>query len=302
MRKTTALLLLLVLVSCNQEKELYIDLSGEWKVYLDRDDLGFTQLWNNASITETVTLPGSLVENGLGDEISLSTQWTGQIVDSSWHNAERYAPYREEGNIKIPFWLQPELKYLGAAWFQKEVIIPETWSNKNIVLHLERPHWETRVWIDDQEIGMQNSLATPHSYSLNTHLKPGKHIISIRVDNRIKEVNPGINSHSVADHTQSNWNGLVGELSLLATPLVFIESVALFPDVESGVVKAVLKVRNYTGSTQSCTLNLRSISVKSGEKLGKVAHEFSMKDVEDGADAWEVLPLYGTNSIPTFTG
>ena len=281
MRKITSLLLLLALVSCHQEKELYIDLSGEWKVCLDRDDLGFTKLRNNASFTETVTLPGSLVENGLGDEISMSTHWTGQIVDSSWYNAEKYAPYREEGNIKIPFWLQPEKKYLGAAWFQKEVIIPENWSNKNILLHLERPHWETRLWIDDQEIGMQNSLATPHSYRLNTHLNPGKHIISIRVDNRIKEVNPGINSHSVADHTQSNWNGLVGELSLLATPLVFIESVALFPDVESGVVKAVLNVRNYTGSTQSCTLNLQSISLQSGEKLGKVLHEFSIKDGED---------------------
>lgn len=295
MRKITALLLLLVLVSCNQEKELYIDLSGEWKVCLDRDDLGFTKLRNNACFTETVTLPGSLVENGLGDVISMSTQWTGQIVDSSWHNAEKYAAYREEGNIKIPFWLQPELKYLGAAWFQKEVIIPENWSNKNIMLQLERPHWETRVWIDDQEIGMQNSLATPHSYRLNTHLKPGKHIISIRVDNRIKEVNPGINSHSVADHTQSNWNGLVGELSLIATPLVFIESVALFPDVESGVVKAVLKIRNYTGSTQSCTLNLHSISVKSGEKLEKVAHEFSMKD---GADAETIELIYPMGSSP----
>ncbi|NOR34020.1 MAG: beta-galactosidase, partial [Bacteroidales bacterium] len=298
MRKTTVLLLLVILVSCHQEKELYIDLSGEWNVCLDRDDLGFTKLRNNACFTETVTLPGSLVENGLGDEISMSTQWTGQIVDSSWHNAEKYAAYREEGNIKIPFWLQPELKYLGAAWFQKEVIIPENWSNKNIMLQLERPHWETRVWIDDQEIGMQNSLATPHSYRLNTHLKPGKHIISIRVDNRIKEVNPGINSHSVADHTQSNWNGLVGELSLIATPLVFIESVALFPDVESGVVKAVLKVRNYTGSTQTCTLNLHSKSVKSGEKLEKVVHEFSMKDGADGADAETIELIYPMGSSP----
>jgi len=280
MRKITSLLLLFALISCNQEKELYIDLSGEWNIYLDRDNLGFTKLRNNASFTETVTLPGSLVENGLGDEISMSTHWTGQIVDSSWHNAEKYAPYREEGNIKIPFWLQPELKFLGAAWFQKEVVIPENWSNKNIVLHLERPHWETRLWIDDQEIGMQNSLATPHSYRLNTHLNPGKHIISIRVDNRIKEINPGINSHSVADHTQSNWNGLVGELSLLATPLVLIESVALFPDVESKRVKVILKVRNYTGTVQSCTINLRSISVNNDEKLGKVAHEFSMKDDE----------------------
>ncbi len=281
MRKLSGLLLILALASCKQEKELYIDLSGTWTVNLDREDQGVTEQWFNTLFTETVALPGSLVENGMGDDISLSSHWTGQIVDSSWYLAEKYARYREEGNIKIPFWLQPELKYLGAAWFQKEVMIPENWSNKNIVLHLERPHWETRLWIDDQEIGMQNSLSTPHTYNLNAYLKPGKHTISIRVDNRIKEVNPGINSHSVADHTQSNWNGLVGEISLQARPLAFIETVALFPDVENGVVKAEVKLRNYTGTTQPCTLNLQSISVKSGEKLGKVVHEFSMKDGED---------------------
>jgi len=283
MRKLFPLLVLLALVACQQEKELKIELSGEWKVYLDRDDLGFPELWEGASFTESVTLPGSLVENGLGDDISLGTIWTGQIVDSSWHKAEKYAPYREEGNVKIPFWLQPELKYLGAAWYQKEVVIPENWSNKHIILHLERPHWETQLWIDDQEAGMKNSLATPHTYDLTAYLSPGKHIISIRVDNRIKEVNPGINSHSVADHTQSNWNGLVGKLSLEASPLVFLETVALFPDVESGVVKAEMIVRNYTGKNQSCNLQLQSIGVGSGEKQEKVVHEFSMKDGEEVA-------------------
>ncbi len=281
MRKLSGLLLILALASCKQEKELHIDLSGTWTVNLDREDQGVTEQWFNTLFTETVALPGSLVENGMGDDISLSSHWTGQIVDSSWYLEDKYARYREEGIIKIPFWLQPELKYLGAAWFQKEVMIPENWSNKNIALHLERPHWETRLWIDDQEIGMQNSLSTPHTYNLTAYLKPGKHVISIRVDNRIKEINPGINSHSVADHTQSNWNGLVGEISLRARPLAFIETVALFPDVENGVVKAEVKVRNYTGSTQPCTLKLQSIAVGTGEKLGKVVHEFSMKDGED---------------------
>jgi len=280
MRKLLALIALFTLLSCQQEKDLIIDLSGEWKVCLDRDDLGFPELWEGADFTETVTLPGSLVENGLGDEISLSTVWTGQVVDSSWYHAEKYARYREEGNIKIPFWLQPELKYLGAAWFQKEVVIPENWWNKTIMLHLERPHWETVVWIDDQEIGLQNSLATPHSYGLKTHLTPGKHTISIRVDNRIKEVNPGMNAHSIADHTQSNWNGLVGELYLEARPLVFIEDLRLFPDVEQGEVKAELVVHNTTGNAQTCSLKLQSKLKGNGGKLKKVEHEFNMKGDE----------------------
>jgi len=292
MRKLSGLLLILIaLASCQQEKELFIDLSGEWNVSLDRDDQGIPEKWYSSNFTETITLPGSLVENGIGDDISLSTIWTGRIVDSSWYNAEKYAAYREEGNIKIPFWLQPELKYLGAAWFQKEVIIPENWSNKNIELHLERPHWETRLWIDDQEVGMHNSLATPHSYNLNGYLNPGKHIITIRVDNRIKEVNPGINSHSVADHTQSNWNGLVGDLSLKARPLVFIDHIRLFPHVESGTVKAELELRNYTGTDQSCTLKLQSTAAGSGKKLEQFLHDFSMKEGEDGKIIEIIYPM-----------
>lgn len=290
-RLSGMILVLLALVSCSQKEDLYIDLAGEWKVYLDREDLGFAELRDKASFTERLELPGSLAENGLGDDITVNTVWTGSIVDSSWYKSERYAPYREEGNIKIPFWLQPDKKYLGAAWFQKEVLIPKNWSNKNIVLHLERAHWETRLWIDDQEIGMQNSLATPHSYNLSPHLPPGKHFITIRVDNRIKEIDPGINSHSIADHTQSNWNGLVGELSLTARPLVFIESVRIFPQVENGEAKTILKLQNHTGTAQACTIKLHTTQVESGEKLEQVVHEFSMEDADEGKTIELTYPM-----------
>ena len=176
-----SLLLLMGLVACSQNREHYMDLSGEWKVRLDRDDVGISESWYNEDFTQTLMLPGSLVENGLGDEISVQTAWTGLIVDSSWYHADKYAPYRQEGNIKIPFWLQPELKYTGAAWYQKELLIPESWNSKHIVLHLERAHWETRVWIDDREIGSRNYLATPHEFELTGKLTPGRHTITVLV-------------------------------------------------------------------------------------------------------------------------
>ena len=78
-----------------------------------------------------------------------------------------------------------------------------------MVLTLERPHWETRVWLDQRAVGTNNSLSTPHEYDLGTGLTPGRHTLTIRVDNRIL-VDVGDWSHSVSDHTQGNWNGIVG--------------------------------------------------------------------------------------------
>jgi len=282
MKKITAFIIILsALFSCKQGPDLTMDLSGQWMVRLDRNDQGIPEEWFREKFENTVLLPGSLAENGLGDDISVHTVWTSTIVDSSWYTADKYAPYREEGNIKIPFWLQPEKRYVGAAWFQKELSIPENWIRKHVVLRLERPHWETRVWIDDKELGMQNSLGAPHSYPLTGLLGPGEHTITIRVDNRIKDINPGVNSHSIADHTQSNWNGLAGDLSLKASPLVYLDQVRLFPHVEQKLVRVQVHIRNHSGNKQDCSLKIKAVAPDPGEKLESAKHEFSLTDGVD---------------------
>jgi beta-galactosidase/beta-glucuronidase len=149
----------------------------------------------------------------------VQTPWTGQIVDRSWFTAPEYEKYRRPGNVKVPFWLQPERYYKGAAWYQREIEVPAAWQGRRIVLTLERPHIETRAWLDDRALGVNNSLSTPHAYDLGTAVAPGKHRLTIRVDNRLV-VDVGINSHSVTDHTQGNWNGIVGRIELSATPSV----------------------------------------------------------------------------------
>ncbi len=62
------------------------------------------------------------------------------------------------GNIKVPFFLQPQKHYVGAAWYQRDIEIPPDWAGKRVVLTLERPHWETRVWLDGQSLGTNDSL------------------------------------------------------------------------------------------------------------------------------------------------
>ena len=54
--------------------------------------------------------------------------------------------------------------YQGAAWYGRTIEIPPDWQGQRITLTLERPHWETRLWLDDREIGRRDSLSTPHIY------------------------------------------------------------------------------------------------------------------------------------------
>ncbi len=254
--RLTWIIFVITLTACSHKIENTIDLSGTWQFAADPTDKGISEGWYNMTLPDSVTLPGSMTSNGKGDGITMSTPWTGQIVDSSFYKNPEYAKYRVPGNIKIPFWLQPLTYYKGAAWYQKEVNIPPQWSGRAIELFLERCHWESRLWVDNKAVGMQNSLGTPHKFDLTNLLSPGKHRLSLCIDNRVKEIDPGLNSHSISDHTQTNWNGLIGTLSLQARPLEHIKNIEVYPDISSKKFKAKIRVRNDSQLPVRATITL----------------------------------------------
>ncbi|HTL15936.1 MAG TPA: glycoside hydrolase, partial [Patescibacteria group bacterium] len=226
----------------------HVSLVGRWRFELDRDNTGIQEKWFERKLTGELTLPGSLPAQGIGDDVSVNTKWTGDIVDKSWFTAPEYAKYRQPGNVKVPFWLQPDKYYAGVAWYQRDIDIPATWISKRVVLSLERPHWETQVWLDDKMLGTNDSLSTPHEYSLGLGLTPGRHRLTIRVDNGLV-VDIGVNSHSISDHTQGNWNGIVGRIDLRATPLTWLDEVQLYPADSNGRFRMRATLGNLTGTS-----------------------------------------------------
>ncbi len=258
--KRLIIILAILFLTLNQlAAQQTINLSGTWKFASDPNDKGISEKWFGKTLTEQVTLPGSMSTNDKGDDITLTTKWTGQIVDSSYFKNPEYAKYRQPGNIKIPFWLQSLKHYQGAAWYQKEVTIPAGWKGQNIRLFLERCHWESRLWVDNQEAGMRNSLGTPHIYDLTEQLTPGKHTLTLCVDNRTREIDPGLNSHSISDHTQTNWNGMVGQLLLEARAAVNIENIQVYPDIQNKRITAKMKVVNPTGKVVGVKIDLKAL-------------------------------------------
>ena len=289
MVKYSVAIILIIQMSYAFGQEVVIDLAGPWSFQIDRNDKGIQEKWFSKKLADQIILPGSMTTNGKGDDVSVNTPWVGSIFDSAYFKNPEYEKFRVEGNIKVPFWLQPVKYYQGPAWYQKVFSIPKNWSDQFVELFIERAHWETSVWIDGEKIGMQNSLGAPHRYEVLNKLKPGNHTLTIRVDNRVKEVNVGQNSHSISDHTQSNWNGMIGKLELRSRPLIRIVDLKVFPDVANKKVLVKLNVENLLGqpamTTVQCMVQsprekLKSISkeVKLGLLVNEVAFDYPMGD------------------------
>jgi len=242
-----------------QSKAAAISLAGRWSFKLDPNNVGQQEKWYIGKLADSIKLPGSTAQNGYGDDPSVDTQWTGQIVDKSWFTEDKYEKYRQSGSVKIPFWLTPVKHYIGPAWYQRQVNVPESWSGKRIVLLLERCHWETKVWVDGTAAGMQDSLCTPQLHDLSGLLTPGRHTLTVRVDNSVK-YDVGVNAHSVSDHTQTNWNGIIGRIELQATDRIWVSDVQVFPDIRNKSAGLLVAIGNTMNRQVSGTLTIAAKS------------------------------------------
>ena len=216
-------------------QEAAIDLAGTWRLALDREDAGVDESWFERELSDPIELPGALRDSGYGDAITAQTQWMSRLHDRYWYLRKEFKAYAQPGNVKVPFWLQPERKYTGVAWYQREITIPETWRGRRSVVSFERAHWASMLWLDDTLVGYSDSLGTPHVYDLGV-LEPGQYRLSVRVDNRylvpIRE-----DAHAITDSTQSNWHGLAGALKLVSTTPVWIAEARVYTDIGRKAVR-----------------------------------------------------------------
>ncbi len=278
MRILSSFFLVFLLLTACQQKDDRQSLHGQWRFALDPDDKGLKEQWCTNSLDDTIQLPGSLQEQGYGYDVNQKTVWTGQVVDKSWYNSPDYEKFRQPGNMKVPFWLNPDKHYVGVAWYQKEIDVPAAWSDRPVELELERTHWETTLFLDGKEMGKHESLSTPYRYTFK-ELTPGKHLLTLRVDNRLN-VAVGVNAHSVSDHTQSNWNGVVGTIALSAKPSLYIDDIQIYPNVSDKTIKAVVSLKGTLGKNES-SLSLQ-VKTKKGKLVGepqqiKLSSQVSLK-------------------------
>ncbi len=266
-----------------------LELAGDWNFEMDRLDEGKKERWFNRKLAGSIVLPGVLQSQGYGDEISVDTPWVVGLGGEWWKLQPKEVTdvFSQPGKVEVPFLSQPPRHYLGAAWYQRDVVIPEEAKDLRAELFLERPRWESTVWIDDREIGSARSLVAPHQFDLGL-LTPGTHRLTVRLDNRMIVSDPSGNdghmpdAHAVSDALGSTWNGIAGKIEIRLTPKVWLDDVQAFPSVADRSVRFKVKFGNASGNAGRGKL-----------KVG--AQETEVTWSSDGGEAELVVPL-GANA------
>ena len=208
--------LLVVQTVCGTDTEHVISLAGTWRFRLDPEGIGVQKRWFLERFEDSVVLPGTTDTNHKG-------------IFKNERAVDRLS--------RVWYWK-------GPAWYQREVVIPESWRGKHITLFLERSK-TTRVWVDDVDCGGEDTLSAPQVFDLTHVLTPGRHVITILVDNaKLPPVGP---SHAVDERTQTNWNGIIGRIELRATDPVWMEDIQVYPDIAKTQAVVRITIGNLTG-------------------------------------------------------
>lgn len=197
-----SIILFIITAILSVEGRERIDLSGKWHFRLP--DVPDSLL--SISVTEgDLNLPGTLDTNKVGIRVD-KTANTDNL-------SRRYT-------------------YTGRAVYSRYVDIKPSAEGKLVILNLERTR-PSSVKVDGIDAGSRSQISATQEYDLTEFFTPGRHLLEITVDNG-ESIPPAVrnSSHACTDATQTNWNGIIGDISLELKNPVHISSSRILPDVD----------------------------------------------------------------------
>lgn len=238
------------------ESYMKLLLDGSWHVELEDGTTG------------QMHLPGTLDESGIGHRDVGANQWH---PDAALGNAE--GEVDKDAPIATRFTRRHT--YEGEARISRKVTVPD-YGNDRLFVLAERAR-ALRLAVDggECEVFRQGTLSTPYIFEL-TGVTPGEHELTFFSDNSY----PGMPkdaicySSAATDETQTNWNGILGNLCMYTRPKNFIECVRIYPKKlkRSGGYVADVCVELAPGAKETlkdAKIILRSEALAETEEFGK---------------------------------
>lgn len=252
MKSRSLIVAIVSLASFMVKSQPAISLAGQWTFRADSLGVGEKEHWETKPFKGNIHLPGSTDDIGLGNHLPLFKSALGIRPPKD---------YPKDADFGM---LTRKHKYIGVAWYQKEVVVPQSFKGRQIYLNLERVLWRSKVWVDGKQKGTAiDYLSSPHLHQLGL-LRPGKHAITILVDNR--EIYPiGTLGHSYCPHMQTEWNGVVGKIELMAKPLLALGLVQIIPSFKNGKITIGLQLDNQQSHEQTVYLDFTVKEKKTGK-------------------------------------
>ncbi len=106
------------------------------------------------------------------DWLNLNGEWQFEI-DTGDSGLARGLRERElNSRIKVPFCPESKLSgveyldFMEAVWYRREVMIPDDWQDRRVLLHFQAVDYEATVWVNGREVGRHRGGFSPFTCDL----------------------------------------------------------------------------------------------------------------------------------------
>ena len=138
----------------------------------------------------------------------------------------------------------------GIGWYRRTFERPADWEGQVVRVDFDAVYMNSEVWINGHRLGKRPYGYISFSYDLTTHLRPGKNVIAVRVDNLLEP--------------SARWYhgcGIYGHVKLVATHPIHVVQDGVFvttPQVSPANAQVAVDTTVVNVTEQSVTATLET--------------------------------------------
>lgn len=149
------------------------------------------------------------------------------------------------------------------GYYQTEFATPEIPEHKRLIIWFQSVDYIARVYVNGNFVGSHEGFFAPFSFDITSYVEPvgEKNELTVEVWNDIPVLGVGdyLDGDKIYGATGPGWDdpdtgwhhcpagaGITGRVTLEVRPVVYVEDIVVFPDIDRGAAQVRVGVMNYT--------------------------------------------------------
>jgi len=186
------------------------------------------------------------------DWLNLNGLWSYAILEKTASK-----PSTWDGQILVPYPVESALsgvmKRLGEnqrLWYRRTFQVPDAWKGKQVLLHFGAVDWETKVWVNGQELGEHRGGYDAFKFDLTPALKPGADqeiVVAVWDPTDAGDQPRGKQIRNPHGIWYTPTSGIWQTVWIEPVDATHLDAVRITPDVDAGTVRLDFRVLGEAG-------------------------------------------------------
>ncbi|MNK09195.1 Beta-galactosidase [compost metagenome] len=159
------------------------------------------------------------------------------------------------------------------AVYRREVVIPENWQGKPVILHIGAAKSNLSVWVNGQYVGYGEDSKLPSEFDVTTYLRKGKNLITMRV------MRWGVANY-LEDQDMWRLSGITRDCYLLVRQPIYLRDIQLSPNLNDSFDEGQLNTKLIFNQSSQADLKAEVALHRNGRLVSVKTVKVSAQEID----------------------